>query len=203
MKRHPQIELDAGEQIVVPARKAVHTDRGRKAGGRLLVTDRRVIFNANFLDSWFFASVALEFSEISNVDVASRSYNAYDGGLARRLDVHLHDGGEHLFVLASGRRRRQVRRPRQHAHQPVCRRPSGALRVQHGDRRAQGLNRRQCDRERRASSGVEAIARRPNLVVVIQHCLWQRPTRLVLLGVDDDAIGHGNEYGVPSVGGPV
>lgn len=102
MKRRPQIELDAGEQIVVPARKAVHTDRGRKAAGKLFVTDRRMIFNANFLDSWFFASVALELSEISSVDVASRSYNAYDGGLARRLDVHLHDGGEHLFVLASG-----------------------------------------------------------------------------------------------------
>jgi hypothetical protein len=96
MRRHPQIELQADERIVVPARKAVHTDRGRKAGGKLLITDSRLIFNANFLDSWFFASVVVGLTDIANVDVASRSYNAYDGGLARRLDVHLRDGSEHL-----------------------------------------------------------------------------------------------------------
>jgi hypothetical protein len=102
MKRHPQVDITTGERIVVPARKAVHTDQGRKAGGKLLITDRRLIFNTNFLDSWFFASVAMDLADISSVDVASRSYNAYDGGLARRLDIHLHDGSEHLFVLASG-----------------------------------------------------------------------------------------------------
>jgi hypothetical protein len=65
MKRHPQAGLAAGERIVVPPRKAIHTDRGRKAGGKLFITDRRLIFNPNFLDSWLFASVALELSDIS------------------------------------------------------------------------------------------------------------------------------------------
>jgi hypothetical protein len=54
------------------------------------------------MNGWFFASVSVDLSEIRSVNVASRSYNAYDGGLARRLDVHLRDGSEHLFVLASG-----------------------------------------------------------------------------------------------------
>ena len=102
MKRHPQIDLEPGERIVVPSRKAVHTDRGRKAGGELLITDSRLIFNANFLDSWFFASLAVNLTDISNVDVASRSYNPYDGGLARRVHIHVRDGSEHLFVLATG-----------------------------------------------------------------------------------------------------
>lgn len=102
MNRKSHLELLADESVVVTARRAVHTDRSRKAQGKLLVTDRRLIFQTNWLDSWFFSPLAVELSEIASVDVASRTYNVYDGGLARRLDIHLHDGTEHLFVLSSG-----------------------------------------------------------------------------------------------------
>ena len=54
MNRKSHLELLADESVVVTARRAVHTDRGRKAQGKLLVTDRRLIFQTNWLDSWFF-----------------------------------------------------------------------------------------------------------------------------------------------------
>lgn len=85
--------------MTIPARHAVHTDHGKKAGGELLITDRRLIFRTGWVNSWFFSSVAVDLSDIDRVSVASRTGNMYDGGLARRLQVRLKDGTDHLFVL--------------------------------------------------------------------------------------------------------
>jgi len=84
---------------MISARHAVHTDHGRKASGELMVTNRRLIFRTGWINSWFFSSVAVDLSAIENAGVTSRTGNPYDGGLARRLQVRLKDGTEHLFVL--------------------------------------------------------------------------------------------------------
>jgi len=96
---HSRPELLPDETVVVPAQHAVHTDHGKKAEGEILVTDRRLIFRAGWVNSWFFSSVAVNLSDIASVGVASRTGNFYDGGLARRLQVRLKDGTDHLFVL--------------------------------------------------------------------------------------------------------
>ena len=99
MSPHPRPELLPDETVKLPGRHAVHTDHGRKASGELLATDRRLIFRTSWVNSWFFSSVAVDLSAIESVSVASRTGNPYDGGLARRVQVRMKDGTDHLFVL--------------------------------------------------------------------------------------------------------
>jgi hypothetical protein len=69
-------------------------------GGRLLVTNHRVLFRPRAFDKLFGArDVSVPRSQVAGVDVAPRSRRLLHGGLRRRLVIRLRDGTEHLFVV--------------------------------------------------------------------------------------------------------
>ena len=86
-------ELEPDEQVLV--RKAANRNQGgRSVGGRLTVTDRRLMFKPTILDSILFGrawSVARD--EVAGVGAAER------GGIRKRLCVRTSDGDEQLFVV--------------------------------------------------------------------------------------------------------
>jgi hypothetical protein len=69
-------------------------------GGRLVVTNQRVLFRPRALDKLFGArELSVPRSSVTGIDVAPRSRSLFDGGLRRRLVLGLHDGTEHRFVV--------------------------------------------------------------------------------------------------------
>ena len=84
-------ELDPGEQVVTT--KAANRAQGKRSvGGRLTVTDRRLIFMPNVIDS----ILAGRAWSIPKADVAGVGAAP---GMRKRLRVRTSDGGEELFVV--------------------------------------------------------------------------------------------------------
>jgi hypothetical protein len=84
-------ELDPGERVVTT--KAANRAQGRRSvGGRLTVTDRRLIFMPNLVDS----ILAGRSWSVAKGDVAGVGEAA---GMRKRLRVRTNDGGEELFLV--------------------------------------------------------------------------------------------------------
>ena len=82
----------------------VHANRveaGAARGGRLYLTNRRLVFEPHDLevrltDAAFFQ---LSVDDLVVADVAPRTWNRLDGGLRRRLRIRTRSGDAELFVV--------------------------------------------------------------------------------------------------------
>ncbi len=91
-------DLREGESVLWRAR-ANHSTGGLARGGELDLTETRLIFTPNVLDSMLLAKVwQADLRDIGAVDVAGRNGSPVSGGLRRRLRVSC-DDGQHLFVV--------------------------------------------------------------------------------------------------------
>lgn len=94
-------ELEADEQVAV--RKAANRAQGaRSVGGRLTVTDRRLIFKPTLLDSILAGRAwSVNLDEVVEIGAAARGGKGgpFGGGMRRRLRVRASDGSEELFVV--------------------------------------------------------------------------------------------------------
>ncbi len=86
-------ELEPSEQVLL--RKAANRSQGRRSvGGRLTVTDRRLMFKPTIFDSLLFGKAwSANRDEVAGVGAADR------GGMRKRLCVRTSDGDEQLFVV--------------------------------------------------------------------------------------------------------
>lgn len=87
--------------LVYPAN---HTQNGwRAVGGKLFVTNKRIIFVPNMLDDKLAGkSVEIAHEQVSEIFFKERSVSIrelFSGGLWERLGVRLADGTAHLFVV--------------------------------------------------------------------------------------------------------
>ncbi len=94
----PRPKLDSNEEVAF-AILANHTQGRRAVGGRLFATNLNLRFVANRLDRHTGGhDFAIPRDEITSVEVAERSAEAFTGGMRRRLRVLTMAGGE-LFVV--------------------------------------------------------------------------------------------------------
>ena len=69
-------------------------------GGRLIVTNDRILFRPRRFDRLFGArDLAVPRAAVAEIEVAPRTRGLFDGGLRRRLAIRMGDGTEHLFVV--------------------------------------------------------------------------------------------------------
>lgn len=87
--------------LVYPAN---HTRNSwRAVGGKLFVTNKRIIFVPNILDDKLAGKpVEIAHEQVSEIFVQERSVSIkelFSGGLRERLGIRLDDGTAHLFVV--------------------------------------------------------------------------------------------------------
>jgi hypothetical protein len=91
-------ELEPGETEVW-RKRANRTQGWRALGGRIVLTDRRLLFEPHALDrNTGGRGLALPLAEIRGVSVAPRTWHPLNGGMRKRLAVETADGTE-LFVV--------------------------------------------------------------------------------------------------------
>ncbi|MFN8022090.1 MAG: hypothetical protein U0Q03_11235 [Acidimicrobiales bacterium] len=94
----PKPVLNPDEREIETTR-ANRSQGSRAVGGHLLLTNQRVLFYAHRLDSstggknW-----ACDLSSITNVGLAERGRNPFDGSMRRRLRIEF-EGAIELFVV--------------------------------------------------------------------------------------------------------
>jgi hypothetical protein len=96
------VPLKDGESVVW-SRRANHSVGWRAVGGKLYLTDRRLLFRPNgFERSLFFGKEwSAPLAEVSGFSVQPRSGgNPFDGRMRSRLRVALRQGEAQLFVVA-------------------------------------------------------------------------------------------------------
>ena len=92
--------FERGERVLM--KPGANRSQGNRAiGGRLFVTDRRVIFVPNIVDRLTGATTwTCGLSDVGDVGTAERSLNEpFSGAARRRLEVRLAGGGKELFVV--------------------------------------------------------------------------------------------------------
>lgn len=92
-------------EVIALAYPANHTQNDwRAVGGKLFVTNQRIIFIPNKADHNFGGnSVEVTHEQVSSIFVKERSISImelFSGGLRDRLGIRLADGTEHLFVVS-------------------------------------------------------------------------------------------------------
>jgi hypothetical protein len=96
----PRPKLENGEQLIFKF-VANHSRGNRAVGGRVFVTNRRLVFSPNIVDrmtlqkEWHWPSDAIE--EVGVADPTTELL--FSGGMRRRLRVRLNNGAEELFVV--------------------------------------------------------------------------------------------------------
>lgn len=101
-ERYPVgVEMEQGEHFVFE-RRANRTQGGRARGGRLGLTNRRLVFEPHPVERGLTraSSLTLRLPEIGAADVAPRSWQLFSGGLRRRLRIQLAGGSQELFVVS-------------------------------------------------------------------------------------------------------
>jgi len=95
--------LNEGELIAL-AYPANHTQNRRAVGGKLFVTNQRLLFIPNKVDDKLGGlPIDVSHDAISTFFVKEREFSIkelFSGGLFERLGVRLSDGSEHLFVIS-------------------------------------------------------------------------------------------------------
>jgi len=97
------VELRDSESLISRSR-ANRTVGRRSLGGRLYLTDQRLVFEPHLIDRLVSRGRVLDvvLTNVAAVDVAPRGAGLFDGGLFReRLRVQLTDGADELFVVSS------------------------------------------------------------------------------------------------------
>lgn len=91
--------LDAGE--TVKWRKAANRDQnGRAVGGRLFLTEKRLLFRPNRIDSISGGKAwTCELSQIGAVGASPRDGHPFSGGLRPRLRVEMKDAEVERFTV--------------------------------------------------------------------------------------------------------
>lgn len=90
----------SGNERVVWKKTANHTQSGRAVGGRLYLTDTRLIFQPNRIDAatkgqpWSASLAAIE-----GVSTEAPDGNLFSGGLRTRLQLSMSGGDSELFVV--------------------------------------------------------------------------------------------------------
>ncbi len=96
----PDGPLPDGETERLGVLANLRSSRWRALGGRLIATERRLIFRPNRVDRALGARVwSVAFIAIREVGRRGPTGNPFDGGLRTRLRVVTADGEEHLFVV--------------------------------------------------------------------------------------------------------
>lgn len=95
----PTAQLEVGEHVVLEKR-ANWSRQGVARGGTLVVTEGRILFQPNSMES----SIGLlpatwDRPQIEKVDVAPRGWNLLAGAPRRRLRFTFTDGTQALFVV--------------------------------------------------------------------------------------------------------
>lgn len=95
----PDTPLEPGE-IERHALLANHSVDWRAVGGKLVITDRRLIFRPNRVDRRLGGEVwTVPLGHIADVGARQRTWHPFNGGLRKRLRIVTTDGAEHLFVV--------------------------------------------------------------------------------------------------------
>ncbi len=91
--------VDVGE-IVKRGLAANRDQNGRAVGGRLFVTDKRLLFQPNRIDSVTGGKAwTCDLGEIAAVGASPRDGRPFSGGLRTRLRVETKDGDVERFVM--------------------------------------------------------------------------------------------------------
>lgn len=93
------MKLEADESVGW-SKRANYSVGGRAVGGKLHVTDRRIVFRPHVLDrvtggKGFTAPL----SAVTGVSKAPKDGQLFSGGLRDRLQIELGDGSVHHFVV--------------------------------------------------------------------------------------------------------
>ena len=106
MRTPTTLPLEPGEQVR-ETWLANHTQHAQRAtGGRLYLTDRRLVFEPHAVDRALDGKVwSVPLRIVTGVDRSERDLSHFfGGGLRRRLRVRLDDGSEWFFVVNRTRR---------------------------------------------------------------------------------------------------
>jgi hypothetical protein len=72
----------------------------RAVGGKLILTDRRLVFCPHWVDAATGGKTwSLPLADIARVGITPKGGDRFAGGLRDRLRIELVDGGEQLFVI--------------------------------------------------------------------------------------------------------
>lgn len=112
MPAYPALELQPGERAVDRVRAAGHAAPGHMPGGRLHLTNMRLIWQPSPYSRRVLrcGDVQLMLSEIEIVDVPSRRWTPTIGGTRNRMRVRMRSGEEHSFMLTMGGLRKYANR---------------------------------------------------------------------------------------------
>jgi hypothetical protein len=104
MPAYPALELQPGEREVERARAAGHAVPGHMPGGRLHLTNLRLIWQPSPFSRRVLrcSDLQLMLSEMETVDVPSRRWTLAIGGARGRMRVRMRNGEEHFFMLTMG-----------------------------------------------------------------------------------------------------
>ncbi len=95
----PHVPLEPGE-VEQLALLANHSVGWRAVGGKLVVTDRRLVFRPNRVDRGLGGKVwTAPLGAILEVGRKPPTFGLFNGGLRSRLRIVTSDGAEHLFVV--------------------------------------------------------------------------------------------------------
>jgi hypothetical protein len=95
------VKPDAGERLLL-TRWANHAEGRTARGGRLFVTDRRLVFEPHAVERFLTRAsrVDIRWTTVARVHVAPRTLRGlFGGGLRRRLAVTRQDGSCERFVV--------------------------------------------------------------------------------------------------------
>jgi hypothetical protein len=97
------IDLGPDERVIRPSAAAGHVER-TMAGGRLLMTNKRLVWQPSWYSRKVLSSavVELEVAAIEKVDIAPPQPVQFVGGMRKRMRVHMKDGSEQLFMITGG-----------------------------------------------------------------------------------------------------
>jgi hypothetical protein len=95
----PQTQPEGAEKILLQER-ANWSRRGIARGGTLVVTNNRIVFQPNSMETLLGLHPATwQRTQIKKVDVAPRSWSPFSGALRRRLRIEFLDSTQALFVV--------------------------------------------------------------------------------------------------------
>lgn len=81
---------------------ANHSVGWRAVGGKLVATDRRLIFSPNIMDARMGGRTwSLPLEQMAQLGTRSPTFHPFNGGMMTRLKITTRDGGEHLFVVSN------------------------------------------------------------------------------------------------------
>lgn len=95
----PDTPLEPGE-VERHAVLANHSVGWRAVGGKLVVTDRRLVFRPNRVDRELGGGLwSVPLGQIVEIGRRRPTFHPFNGGLRSRLRIVTADGAEHLFVV--------------------------------------------------------------------------------------------------------